>query len=67
MGEVYECTSFIVALLSNAGITPGLLHQNVCPAPGLLLNGKCPGGGPVNDNVPGTGLLHQLAFKHENC
>ena len=25
--------------------TPGLLHQNVCPAPGLLHNRKCPGPG----------------------
>ena len=47
--------------------TPGLLHRNVCPAPGLLHNRKCPGGGPINDDVPGVGHLHQLAFKHENC
>ena len=62
---------------TNAGInltsyhpppgTPGLLHRNVCPAPGLLHNRKCPGGGPKNDDVPGAGHLHQLAFKHENC
>ena len=64
--------------VTNAGInltgyhppppgTPGLLHQNVCPAPGLLHNRKCPGAGPINDDVPGAGHLHQLAFKHENC
>ena len=47
--------------------TPGLLHQNVCPAPGLLHNRKCTGAGPINDDVPGAGHLHQLAFKHENC
>ena len=62
---------------SNAGInltgyhpppgTPGLLHQNVCPAPGILHNRKCPGAGPINDDVPGAGHLHQLVFKHENC
>ena len=46
--------------------TPGLLHQNVCPAPGLLHNRKCPGGGSINYDVPGTGHLHQLAFKHKN-
>ena len=39
--------------------TPGLLHQNVCPAPGLLHNRKCPGAGPINDDVPGAGHLHQ--------
>ena len=57
---------------SNAGInltsyippgTPGLLHQNVCPAPGLLHNRKCPGAGPINDDVPGAGHLHQ----HKEC
>ena len=47
--------------------TPGLLHQNVCPAPGLLHNRKCPGAGPIKDDVPGAGHLHQLAFKDENC
>ena len=50
--------------------TPGLLHRNVCPAPGLLHNTKYPGVGPINDDVPGAGHLHQLAFKrafkHEN-
>ena len=45
---------------------PGLLHQNVCPGLGLLHNRKCLGTGPINDNVPGAGLLQQLAFKHEN-
>ena len=39
--------------------TQGLLHQNVCPAPGLLHNRKCPGAGPINDDVPGAGHLHQ--------
>ena len=39
--------------------TPGLLHQNVCPAPGLLHNRKCPGAGPINNDVPGAGHLHQ--------
>ena len=47
--------------------TPGLLHRNVCPAPGLSHNRQCPGGEPMNDDVPGAGHLHQLAFKHENC
>ena len=47
--------------------TPGLLHRNVCPAPGLLHNRKCPGAGPIKDDVPGAGHLHQLVFKHENC
>ena len=52
----------------NAGITltgyhpppgtPGLLHQNMCPAPGLLHKRKCPGVGPRNDDVPGAGHLH---------
>ena len=41
--------------------------RNVCPAPGLLHNRKCPGAGPIKDDVPGAGHLHQLAFKHENC
>ena len=39
--------------------TPGLLHQNVCPAPGLLHNRKCPGAGQINDDVPWAGHLHQ--------
>ena len=43
--------------------TPGLLYQNVCPAPGLLHNRKCSGAGPINDDVPGAGHLHQ----HEDC
>ena len=47
--------------------TPGLLHQNVCPAPGLLHYRKCPGAGSIKDDVPGAEHLHQLAFKHENC
>ena len=46
---------------------PGLLHRNVCPAPRLLHNRKCPGGGAISDDIPGTGQLHQLAFKHGNC
>ena len=47
--------------------TPGLLHQNVCPAPGILHNRKCPGARPINDVVPGAGNLHQQTLKHENC
>ena len=43
--------------------TPGLLHQNVCPATGLLHNRKCPGDGPINDDVPGARHLHQ----HKEC
>ena len=46
--------------------TPTLLRQNVCPALGLLHNRKCPGVGPLNDDVPGAGHLHQLAYKHES-
>ena len=42
--------------------TQGLLHQNVCPAPGLLHSRKCLGDGPINDDVPGAGHLHQLAL-----
>ena len=49
--------------LSSPPGTPGLLHQNVCPAPGLLHNRKCPGAGPINDDVPGAGHLHQ----HKEC
>ena len=71
VSSVVRVDSFI-----NAGInltsyhppgTPELLHQNVCPAPGLLHNRKCPEAGPINDDVPGAGHLHQLTFKHENC
>ena len=63
----------LTSLYINAGInltgyhpplgTPGLLHRNVCPAPGLLHNRKCPGAGPINDDVPGAGHLHQ----HKGC
>ena len=64
-----------IGMFSNAGINltgyhppghPGAFAPNVCPAPGLLHNRKCPGAGPINDDVPGAGLLHQLAFKPEN-
>ena len=37
------------------------------PAAQVLHNKKCPGAGPINDGVSGAGLLHQLAFEHENC
>ena len=43
--------------------TPRLLHRNVCPAPGLMHNRKCPGVGPINDDVPEAGHLHQ----HKKC
>ena len=46
--------------------TPGLLHRNVCPAAGFCTTENARGG-PKNDDVPGAGHLHQLAFKHENC
>ena len=32
-----------------------------------FLHRKCPGAGPANDDVPGAGHFHELAFKHENC
>ena len=35
--------------------------------PGAFAQQKMPGGGPKNDDVPGAGHLHQLAFKHGNC
>ena len=59
----------------NAGInltgyhppgTPGLLHQNLCPAPGIL-HKKFLGPGPINDDVPGAWHFHQPDFEHENC
>ena len=56
-----------LADITLTGCTPGLLHRNVCPAPVLLHNRKCPGTAPINDDVPGAGLLYQLALKHENC
>ena len=44
----------------------GLLHRNVCPAPGLLDNRR-PGLLYKLNDAPWAGLLHQLAFKLENC
>ena len=41
--------------------------ERLIRATGLSHNRKCWGGGPINDNVLGTGHLHQLAFKHKNC
>ena len=38
---------------------PGAVAPKCVPAPGLLHNRKCPGAGPINDDVPGAGHLHQ--------
>ena len=65
--QLWELCRYHFDRLPSPPGTPGLLHRNVCPAPGLLHNRKCPGAGPINDDVPGAGHLHQLAFKHENC
>ena len=60
----------------NAGINltgyhplghPGPFAPKCVPSPRALQNRKCSGAGPINDDVPCTGHLHQLAFKHENC
>ena len=52
----------------NAGINLTGYHPPPPPTtPGLLHNRKCPGAGPIKDDVPGAGHLHQLAFKNENC
>ena len=37
------------------------------PSSGTFAQQKMPRAGPINDDVPGAGHLHQLAFKHENC
>ena len=38
----------------------------MCPSPRAFAQWKMSGEGPINDDVPGAGHLHQLAFKHEN-
>ena len=33
------------------------------PSPRAFTQQRMPGAGPINDDVPGAGLLHELAFK----
>ena len=62
-GLVYLCYAGINLTGYHPPPPGGLLHRNVCPAQGLLHNRKCPGAGPINDDVPGAGHLHQ----HKEC
>ena len=61
------------AVPSNAGINltgyhppghPGAFAPKCVPSPRAFAQQKMPGS--INDDVPGAGHLHQLAFKHEN-
>ena len=45
---------------------PGAFAPKCVPSPSAFAQQKMPGGGPIKDDVPGAGHLHQLAFKHEN-
>ena len=63
--------------VSNAGINltgyhpppppPGAFAPKCVPSPRAFAQRKCPEAGPINDDVPGAGHLHQLDLKHENC
>ena len=44
---------------------PGAFAPKCVPSPRAFAQQKMPGVGPINDDVPGAGHLHQLAFKHE--
>ena len=46
---------------------PGAFAPKRVPSPRAFAQQKMPGAGQINDDVPGAGHLHQLAFKHENC
>ena len=45
----------------------GAFAPKCVPSPWAFAQQTMPGVGPINDDVPGAGHLHQLAFKHENC
>ena len=44
----------------------GAFAPKCVPSPRAFAQQKMPQG-PINEDISGTGLLHQLAFKHENC
>ena len=69
------CTT-ISASQINAGINlmgyhlpraPRGFYTEMCAGPRAFVQQKMPGAGPINEDVPGVGHLHQLAFKHESC
>ena len=46
---------------------PRAFAPKCVPSPRAFALQKMPWVGPIKDDVPGAGHLHQLAFKHENC
>ena len=72
-----DANSYLLSIPTNARINfigyhpptghPKAFALKCVPSPRAFAQQKVPGGGPINDDVPGAGHLHQLAFRHENC